>query len=54
MIIALFRMKLRLFLYTTRRSIRNVFQKTVQKLTKLTDNRKKNTVELVNMEVEEI
>jgi hypothetical protein len=52
--IALWRMKTRLFLHTTRRSMRNVFQKTVKKLTKINDNQKKNTVKLANMEVEEI
>jgi len=54
MIIALFRMKLRLFLYTTRRGVKNIFLKTAQKTTEITDNQKENTAKLAKMEVDEI
>ncbi len=52
--IALWRMKIRFFLYTTKCGTKNVFRKTIQKLTKITDNQNKKTVKIVNMEVDKI
>ena len=52
--IALLRMKLRFFLYTKQSNSRSISRKTVQKLISLNGNQKKNTVKIIDMEVDEI
>ncbi len=52
--LALWRMRIRLFLYTTKCSIKNFFRKKLSRLTKITDNQHKNAAKIVKSEVDKI